>query len=105
MNSFSLIERSMPRMAALGAPTYWNPRFFARMISLGALATTYSLSGCYSILEELEQRAILGLKRASGLSEHINTDLQNILDLSRHREPRCGGMPASDTTQLFSYGD
>src|SRR5437763_60940 len=26
-------------MAALRAPTYWNPRFFARMISLGALAT------------------------------------------------------------------
>src|SRR6266571_4313940 len=47
-------------MAALCAPTYWKPRFFAKIISLEAWATTYSLSGYYSILEESGQRAILG---------------------------------------------
>ena len=72
-------------MAALRAPTYWNPRFFARMISLGAWATTYSLSGYYSILDELDQRAILALKGTGRLSENINADFQDILYLPRNR--------------------
>jgi len=55
------------------------------MISLGAWATTYSLSGCYSILEESGQRAILGLEWPSRLSKNINTDLQDILHLSGNR--------------------
>src|SRR6266849_7127839 len=58
-------------MAAFRAPTYWKPRFFAMMISLGAWATTYSLSGCYSILDRIgPARYIRSEVARPTLSEH-----------------------------------
>src|SRR6266699_6935535 len=92
-------------MSDLCAPTYWNPRFFARIISLGAWATTYSLSGCYSILAEPDLRAILGLEWPSRFSKNINTDLQDILHLSRNRYPGGSRMAASNPSQFLPDGD
>src|SRR2546430_17602000 len=80
-------------MAALGAPTYWTPRFFARMISLGAWATTYSLSGLLLYLRRIGRARYIrsGVDQPT-LAGHQRRSLRSLGPLL---EPT--GLPQSDT--------